>query len=276
MSPLWRDQLRIVLCPDRILIVRVKRGLRPTIDSKHCITCDPVAGMPAWFAPLNTLMQWLADAKPQKANVTIVLSNHFVRYGVLPWSANISNATETMTFARIYFEKIYGEIAKNWTLKISAAGYEEPRIVSAIDQELLDGLESMFAKVPSRIVAIEPYLMTAFNAWRKRLGKENGRFLLVEPGKACIVNIAADKCQNVKAYALPDQPEIELAEVLNRELMLEGAAECEKVVVCAVEQPDLQISSPFPISWEPLIIPEMPGFSPHADAQFGMACVGAA
>lgn len=276
MSPLWRDQLRIVLCPDRIVILRVKRGFRPTISSKTCIVCDPVEGMPAWFAPLNSLMHWLADAKPRKESVVIILSNHFVRYGLLPWSVNISNASEAKTFARIYFDKVYGDIAGNWAVRISAGGFEQPRMVSAIDQELLDGIEDTFAKASLRVAAIEPYLMTAFNAWRKRFGKTNGRFLLAESGKACIVKFAADRCLGVNTYPLQDNSEIELAEALDRELILEGATECDKVLVYAAEHPNLKISGRVLAAWETLVITELQGFSPQTDTQFGMACVGVA
>lgn len=276
MLPLWRDQLRIVLCPDKVLIVKLRKGLRPYIISKHCIHSDPIVGAPLWFAPLHSLRHWLNKEMPKKADVVIILSNHFVRYGVLPWSEKIGNASEVRAFARIYFDKIYGDVSKKWAVTFSAAGYESPSVISAVDQELLDGLKDMFVKASLRIAAIEPYLMSAFNVWRKHFGKKKNRFLLVEPGKVCIVNIAENACQEVKGRLLQENSEAELANVLNRELMLDGADLGNKVYLCTVSQPDLKIDSRIFPGWESLKIAEVRGFSPVADAQFAMACVGVA
>ena len=274
MSPLWRDRLHIALCPDKVVIVRLGKGLRPAVVGKHQLHCDPAPGMPAWFAAVNALMQWLTEAKPKKADVVVVLSNHLVRYGVLPWTEAIDNAEEDLAFARIHFEKVYGDVAGQWALRISDAPYECPRIASAVDQELLDGLNDILSKASLRLASVQPYLMAAFNASGKRLEGQSGLFVLIEPGKACLTRIADGKCLDVKSALLQSEVSQDLTELLNREMLMAELDANAKIFLHAAEFPKLDLAGK--------VSATIQGLPPHgkpaarAEGQFGMALSGAA
>ncbi len=56
----------------------------------------------------------------ERMNVTVVLSNHFVRYAVVPFDSAVSGASEEeLALARFHFTKIHGERAKGWEVRMS-------------------------------------------------------------------------------------------------------------------------------------------------------------
>ena len=108
MLPLFRDQLRIGIAPDRITLVRIGKGFRPAIKDKQVVKCEQVTE-PAWQAPIDALAKALVNRKWQNANATVVLSNHFVRYQIVPWSNEISGEQEQTAFVRHCFTKVFGD-----------------------------------------------------------------------------------------------------------------------------------------------------------------------
>jgi hypothetical protein len=68
------------LFPERLLI-----GLAPAevTVGKDSVACDPAFGAEPWQGAISALKS-LEFKRP--CNVTVVLSNHFVRYAIVPWS----------------------------------------------------------------------------------------------------------------------------------------------------------------------------------------------
>ena len=52
MLPSWRDRLHIALCPDRVVMLRIQRGLRPHPGAKQIISCDDEYGWECALARL--------------------------------------------------------------------------------------------------------------------------------------------------------------------------------------------------------------------------------
>lgn len=276
MSPLWRDQLRIVLCPDKVIIVRLGKGMRPAIVSKHIIDCVPVVGAPPWGAPLDALSRWLAEAKPNKADVVVILSNHFVRYSTLPWAPTVNNASEEQAYACIHFEKIYGDVAAQWAIKISGAAYGAPRLASAVDRDLINILPQFLGKAPLHLQSVQPYLMTVFNASRRRLYKQSGLLILVESGKAICAKFGAEQLLNVTAWSLQQNTADELSELLKREMLLNNFDDQTNITLHAVENSALKLHGFGASTLNTLSLSASAGFSPLTDARFGMAMSGVA
>lgn len=186
MSLLWPDKLRITLYPDRIELVRSSGDLRPRVLASETIPCDIENDNPQWMAPVAALKQRLL-ALPSKHNVTVALSNHFVQYTLVPWSDALVNDEERLSLARICFEKIYGDMARHWSLRVSHAGYGQPCIASAIDQALLDGIQSAYAGSKARLTSLQPLLMAVFNRFCTQFKGKDFMALLAEPGHVCLL-----------------------------------------------------------------------------------------
>ena len=128
-----------------------------------------------------------AELKNTPCDVTLVLSNHFVRYTLVPENKSVSGAEEELAFARYCFNKIHGERSKGWEVRLTGSSSDPARVASAVDSGLLQAIRGCFpAGGKARLVSVQPYLMSAFNLCREIAGKYATWLLLIEPERACL------------------------------------------------------------------------------------------
>lgn len=101
--------------------------------------------------------------KIKAKRVRFVISNHFVRYGVLPWQAGITARQDWLALAQHDFRKRFGAVADQWQVRVSLNGYGKSVTTSAVDQALLDDLQSLAQTQQWQIVSIEPILASILN-----------------------------------------------------------------------------------------------------------------
>jgi hypothetical protein len=138
-----------------------------------------------WRGALERLRREAADRR-RRVDVSVVLSNHFVRYAVVPPQDGAATREEELALARFHFARIHGERVKSWEVRLSA------QLACAIDAALLEGLKSLFPRNgKARLVSVQPYLMSAYNSWRRRIPREGAWLLLAEPQRTCLARLAA-------------------------------------------------------------------------------------
>ena len=120
----------------------------------------------------------------RRTDFTVVLSNHFVRYAIVP-RQDTATRDEELALARFHFAKIHGERAKAWEVRLSG------NLACAIDTALLSDLKQCFAGTKARLVSVQPYLMWAYNQARRRIAREGAWLVLPEQGRVCLARLAA-------------------------------------------------------------------------------------
>src|SRR5664279_3029991 len=114
VSPLLRDQLHIALSPEKVAMVRLGQGMRPKVVARHAFACDaPVHDQKPWAKALESLDAGMSKLGSGKGDAVVVLSNHFVRYALVPWSDQISDRSEELAFIRLNFSRTYGAEAQH-------------------------------------------------------------------------------------------------------------------------------------------------------------------
>ena len=144
---------------------------------------------------------------PARCRVRVVLSNHLVRYALVPWSASLADPAEEEAYVRHHFTRIHGERAKRWALRWSEDGAGAPRLASAVDADLLEAVKTSFpAAGKARLVSIQPALMAAANRARRALPAGGAWLVVAEPDRACVALYGAGgwrAVQNAKGPWLP-------------------------------------------------------------------------
>lgn len=220
MSLSWREQIRIAIAPQQVTLLRLSRGWKQRVLDKQVISCETNAATDApWRAALDTLQQVLPTFVQHRSDVVVILSNHFMRYTLIPYSAQIATKDEDMALLRLSFQRIYGHAAEGWALRMSDHGHEQQRLASAVDQSLLDAITTICSGPNLNLRSIQPYLMAAFNQWRHRLDK-NGWFALVETGRLCLAQFQQNEWRSVRTTKIGDNWFDELAALLSREKLL--------------------------------------------------------
>ena len=145
--------------------------------------CDPAFGSEPWHGAIEALkgIAW------PRSRVTVVLSNHFVRYALVPWSDAIASAAEEQAYLRHHFAKIHGERAKGWLLRASEAPKGAPRLASAVDSALVEAIRASFPKGGrAKLVSVQPALMYIFNRARPAVPNPGAWLVVAEPERACV------------------------------------------------------------------------------------------
>lgn len=205
MSRLWRSEERVGLCPDRLVLASSIR---------------PVARDPA--AELREL--------PGDSRLAVVLSSHFVRYAVLPWSAALVSEQKWLAYARHTFTSTYGGAAAGWQIAVCPTGRRRPRIATAVDASLIESLSAN-----PRVVSIEPYLIASFNARVGAFGDRTAWFVLQEPGRLTLSLFENGAWKLIRVRQASGTWRESLADVLDRELAACGEPDCDHAFACSEE-----------------------------------------
>jgi hypothetical protein len=181
VSPLWRDELGLYLAPHKLALTRLGRGVRPRAV-REAVWQNPVPGTTHWAAALGALDAKLADPDWQGAVARVVLADHWVRYAIVPHSAEINGEAERMIQARHVLAAIYGDVVSQWSLTLGDTRPGLPAVVCAVPSALLEDLQLLLARYKTPLKALQPQLVAAYNHWRNRLPDGGAWFVTLEHG----------------------------------------------------------------------------------------------
>ncbi|VVQ23233.1 hypothetical protein PS938_05366 [Pseudomonas fluorescens] len=179
-------------------------------------------GFQAWAVALDTLDHLLADHSVARAELTVVISGHFSRYCLVPWSEQISSPAELQGFAQLCFEDLYGASTQPWSLVLSAepAGYD--RIATALPQDLLERLRALVSARGLRLRSVQPYLMTAFNHFDKSFEAGDFLFVVAEPVRSVLLLAREGRWTSVRSVGSSDS-DAALTALIGREHQLQAS-----------------------------------------------------
>lgn len=215
MSLLSRDRYIAVLGATGVALFRLQQGRFEPLGRVDFAT----AGTPAASAAADALERLLGAGLHRRGSLSVVLSSHFVRFGVIPWGEQIATPEELEQYARLCFEEVYGSFAEAWTLRLSPEGAGRPRLAAAIERSLLERLQGMTETAGLRLQSVQPYLMAAFNHFARTLPEEEFLLLVAEPGRSAVLLAREGRWAGVRALA-SDDSDSALGALLEREIEL--------------------------------------------------------
>ena len=257
MSPWLSEELRVVLCPEQVKLLPVRRsltlrGVRRTIHDSQVVPVGGAAAAQPWRAALLALETALPAAARNRTTATVVLSNQLVRYTLVPWQAGLADSQEDLSYTRHCFTKVYGKSAQEWEVRLSHQALETPSLASGVDAELLEGLRSMFARPGMTLRSVQPHLMAAFNDARTQLRRRNAWIALLETGHLCLALLRDGRWSRVRSLRIDRAWPEELPRILEREAFLaDDEAVPSDVYVGHLEEGEM-------------VLPELDGWQFHA------------
>jgi len=189
-----QDVLHVALSPDRLDIAMYKRGSSPELRST-AVPPSTSPDVPNWQSAVVALEAFLrnfnskstATKSRRRTRLHVVLSGHFTRWQLLPWSADIKNTTQLNAYAEFQFREVYGAVSQQWRViaKTQPPGLATP--VCAIDLALQEELQRIALAAGCNLVAVQPYYSAAFDTWRKKIKTKSDSnlvwFIAAEPGR---------------------------------------------------------------------------------------------
>ena len=220
MSPSLRRRVRIALSPRRALAAAFSAGMQPRLLDQRAVACaHGAAGEQFWEPALEALRAALEPLPQARASVTVILSNHFVRYLLLPWKPEIVTDDEEVAFATARFSQVYGASTLDSAVRVSTAPAGSQHVASAIERPLLQMLDELLADFGLRADSIQPHLMSAVNAWGGRRLRD-GWIALAEPG-LLLLGLRQNGAW-ISLRSRPLEPAAPLATIIEQERRLLG------------------------------------------------------
>ncbi len=188
MSPLWRDEIGVHLSPRKLCMIRMKRGVKPTLCAEHVesFRSQPTAD---WAAALQALDVMLAQPVWRGAPLRVVVADSWVRYAIVPWVAALSSTDERMGHARQLLASTYGDAVSDWEVRLSEAPPESPRVACTVPLALLESLRALCTRQKIKLTSIQPQLVAAYDGWRHRLPSVGAWFVSVDAGTLAAARI---------------------------------------------------------------------------------------
>lgn len=232
MSPSLRERLVVGLSPAGVQLARYSRGLRPRLAERATAHCAETGPEP-WRSALETLARELPRHAAAHPVCEVVLSNHFVRYQVLPWRPELGGREEREALAHAQYRSVFGEAAQQWDVRLEDARFGASTLACAADRSLIEELGGLLKTAGVRPTAIEPYLAAAFNRWRHKLKAPPFWLVLLEPGRLWVGLMGATGWSNVSARRLSADVVDETRAVLAQEAALSAADAAPAYLIAA-------------------------------------------
>lgn len=198
MSLSLRERLIVGLSPAGVQFARYGRGLRPRLAESATVPCAE-SGAEPWRPAVETLARELPRLAAKGPACEVVLSNHFVRYQLLPWRPELKAREERAALAQAQYRGVFGAAAQGWTVRLAASAFGATTLACAVDRALVEELARLLKAAGARPSAVEPYLAAAFNRWRPALKAPSFWLALLEPGRLWVGRMAGAGWANVSA-----------------------------------------------------------------------------
>jgi len=233
-----RDAHDILLAPYRVEFTQLRSGQSP----EHLIIdCDNEAGG-TYQSALAALIAGLKQLAWSDTDVRVRLSNHFVRYALVPTLTRLRNREERMAAARHHLSAIYGERAERWQVALNDSGRANSAIAAGVDQDLMQQLVTILADAQVDVLTVEPLVATEFNALRREIAKAPTWFGIAEPGRIALAYLENQAWRFLHAERLRASLSDALRPLLERTQMANGV-QPGRVLLVSDDAPDVELSN---------------------------------
>jgi len=213
--------VNVFVGPGHVHLARYGKGWRPQPGMGLALACGEANGT-AWEPALETLARGLSNLRWQGADTRVTVSNHFVRYALVPSAGKLRGEAERAAAARHALRATYGERADRWRVVLGDGGAGSTAIAAAIEPELVDGIAAALAAANLRPVAIEPFLATAFNLCRRSIDGRPAWLAAAEPGRVCVAYLDEGGWRRLRTERVRGRLGDELASALERSRLADG------------------------------------------------------
>lgn len=228
-SHLRQDRYVASLARDSVSLVRIISRINTKIRENLHVTFPASKQEQPWAIAVSELEKLLMKSQCGLP-ITIVLSNQFVRYKIIPAMPALTAPTQVLAVAKHCFKEAYGDIADDWLIRVNPLPDGDSIIASAVDTSLVKMLEQITQKYKCKLKSIQPYLMSGFNAIRHQIKPLPSCYIQVESGRMTIALMRDGAWQCISGCSTGQDWSEPLSELIAREMLLAGWQDIKPII----------------------------------------------
>ncbi|HKO89416.1 MAG TPA: hypothetical protein VJU83_12985 [Burkholderiales bacterium] len=209
------DRVDVLLAPTEVQLVR-RPARGSALERRYPVN------EPTWQTAAAALAHGLSELGWRNARLQVRLSNHFVRYALVPGADKLRNQAERIAAAQHQLRSLYGERADTWLI-VPATVRGDNRLVAAVDKGLVETLAAATAGPGLQLRRVEALLIWCYNQVRRRIDNRPTWLTIVEPGRLCVAYFDNKAWGFVRNERLRSAPQEEIPVILERLCLAEGA-----------------------------------------------------
>jgi hypothetical protein len=168
------------------------------------------------------LAEALTELRVGSGALHVVVSDHFARYVLVPWSADLVADSERVAFARIAFGEVFGSAADTWNVTIDEQPAGAPSFACAADRALTQSLQDLAKALRLRLASLVPALSDRINRHRRSLSARTFCVASTEPGRLTLAFRHERTWAGVRSRRVEGSPIDGLAGALVQEAAVSG------------------------------------------------------
>jgi hypothetical protein len=223
VSLLLGDSMHISLSPTKIGYAQIKAGFKPALLRQQTWPINqpltPDVNNQADSFSLSMLDDTLNKVTAKK-KISVVLSNQYVRYLVLPALPILTKKKGIADFAKHAFMEAFGEASAHWTIVVNPFNHGKSLLVCATPTQLIQQLQTKCQQLKFKLNTIQPYLMAGFNLIRKKSRHTLSCLVQVESDGFLIALIAEQSWVRVVYFKQTLTSAAMLKQIIQREMLL--------------------------------------------------------
>jgi len=257
-NSLPRGKLRVDLRPGSVTLASKPTFIGTRLQALHGVEVehDEIGEHQSepWRASVDALASLLGRGRRRSSGLEVVISSHFVRYALAPWSEKLVGDAERLAFARLAFRDVYGSLVDQWEICLDDQPAGQPALACAIDRELLAALRGAVTGVGARLEAVTPALADCVNRHRRALKAREFCLANVEPGRVTFAFRGRAGWRAVRSRRLEGPLSELLPTLLKQEASASGVQEGGPLYLCAPRgQGDANVLVP---GWKVVLLAE--------------------
>ena len=267
------ERLRVELGPASVTLVRHAGFPGRRVLSTRSYEIEPGArrsdhSAESWRASVDTLAVALREQPASPGRVELVLSDHFVRYTLIPWSESLIADSERLAFARLAFRDVFGHAADAWDVCVDEQPAGQASFAAAVDRALVAEVRDLVSLAGGGLGAVRPALSECFNGHRRAFKEPEFCLATAEAGRISLAFRSHVGWQAVRSRRIDGPLAESLPTLLKQEAVAGAAPQGGLLYLCVADTVD---APPFTVpGWRLVRLARAGGLtSPAAGATSG-------
>jgi len=263
------------IAPGSAALLRMRRGWRPAVAHKSVASAAVQSTAAPWQAELGLLEGLLREAR-RGLPLNIVISNHYLRYRLLPAPPLSMPEAGVQALLLHCFRETYGDAADGWYIRANPMPERGDVVACAVDRALIEGLKAAAAKAGLKLASAQPYLMNGFNAACRSMAGAPACFVQAEPGRIMLGTMQDNNWLGLRAIAATSRWQEELPAHIEREILLAGWENASPAVFLHAPDAGYKFTAQDTQRWQLKRVATRPvdGYSTQDDMACAMALSG--